>query len=527
MATDVGLSGRWVIGLVSAAFMAVALVVGVVAVLHGRRQPRSASQVAVSKPAPSLRPVKSSAQVMQRATIQALAPGRIAPPAYDKVSTSAAKPAPPPRSEDLKLRHATGIETLLRLAGVEKSQLSNWGRVFRSAAHSAILRPGHHVVLLKDRQNGSLQGLRYDVDDRLRVIEQSLGDGVVFATRQPLTYYPKTVSCSLALRSGLRKSAASQHVPKFILDRIKSIFGTHLKSSGAILKLVYRELVTPDGDYHRDAALEAAEVKTSEKHYDAFAFRDSHGRAHLYDAEGHQLGTRFLRFPLHFRYISSTFSMSRYHPILHIYRPHYGVDLAARYGTPVKAAGDGVVQFAGWDGELGWCIKIRHPNGLISLYGHLSKIEPDARKGDKVTLGEIIGRVGDSGLATGPHLHYGLYKDGHFINPLTAKLNLAVSIPKDRMALFDRFKSRWQELLSRLPNKPTAPHLAPGAASLALSEQIANASIRAQGHSLETEEHLRKVALRRHHLRRRSDRHHSHLHRAIAHSAGDVIAPSM
>jgi murein DD-endopeptidase MepM/ murein hydrolase activator NlpD len=389
--------------------------------------------------------------------ILALKPGRPSAPAYDSVTEPAAQPAPPAKTEHFKLTHPVSISTFLREAGLSFSQQSAWSEAFRSSAHSPVLRPGHQIALLKDPNNGELRGLRYDVDDMTSIIERSLGAGVVFASRQPLTYVPHTVTATVPVKPNLDAVAKRDHLPVSILDRLKNIFGSHLAKPGTIVKLAYKELVTPDGTHHRDADLEAAEVKAGTRQFQAFNFRDDHGHEHVYDASGHPLGPQFLRYPVKFSYISSTFSESRYHPILHIFRPHVGVDLAARYGTPVKAAGDGTVEFAGWDGELGRCIKIRHANDLISVYGHLSRIAPSIQPGVTVKLGQEIGNVGASGLATGPHLHFALYKEGRFLNPLTVKLDDAPPIPSDQMADFAGFKDHWENVLAKLPNVTTLP----------------------------------------------------------------------
>lgn len=386
-------------------------------------------------------------------TTQLPEPGRTTPAVYEDIAERPAQVAPPATAEHFKLRRAITILTLLREVGLNSAQWDNWEKAFRATAHGVVLRPGHLVELDKE-PSGQLRSLRYDLDDSSSVVERSLGGGVVVAARKPLTYLAHTVTCSLALRPNLADARAN--LPPTIMERLGNIFGAHLHA-GAFLKLVYSEFVTPDGTHSKDADLKAAEIKTGHQELQAFSFRDQGGYEHLYDAQGRQLGPQFLRYPVKFQYISSTFSAARYHPILHIYRPHVGVDLAARYGTPVKAAGDGTVEFAGWAGELGHCVRIKHNNGLTSVYGHLSGISSAARPGAMVRIGQVIGWVGASGLATGPHLHYALYEEGHFLNPLTVKLDQAAAIPSDRMALFNQFKNRWDGELAKLPNVTTPP----------------------------------------------------------------------
>jgi len=130
------------------------------------------------------------------------------------------------------------------------------------------------------------------------------------------------------------------------------------------------------------------------------------GPARFYDAEGNSLRRAFLRAPLEFRRVASTFSRSRFHPILGIWRRHEGTDYSAARGTPVLASGDGVVLRAGWGGGYGNLVELRHMNGITTRYGHLSRFARGVRPGARVQQGEVVGYVGSSGLASGPHLHY-------------------------------------------------------------------------------------------------------------------------
>jgi murein DD-endopeptidase MepM/ murein hydrolase activator NlpD len=139
------------------------------------------------------------------------------------------------------------------------------------------------------------------------------------------------------------------------------------------------------------------------------------------DAEGRLLERSFLRYPLEFTRITSSFSESRFHPILKTSRPHLGVDFAAPAGTPVLAVASGYVRSAGWKKDFGRHVEIDHGDGLISAYSHLRGIDPSLKTGRLVRQGEVVGWVGQSGLATGPHLHFAMFDNGEYINPLTTK----------------------------------------------------------------------------------------------------------
>ena len=159
-----------------------------------------------------------------------------------------------------------------------------------------------------------------------------------------------------------------------------------------------------------------ATVTVNHKTYQAVRYTDSTGHTGYYTPSGEALfKSLFLTAPLKYSRISDGFTLHRWHPILHIVRPHYGIDYAAPAGTPIHAIANGRVSFAGTEGGYGRAIVIRHDGRFQSLYAHLSKFA--IRPGQWVTQGEIIGYVGSSGLATGPHLHFGLYEYGKPVNP--------------------------------------------------------------------------------------------------------------
>jgi murein DD-endopeptidase MepM/ murein hydrolase activator NlpD len=159
------------------------------------------------------------------------------------------------------------------------------------------------------------------------------------------------------------------------------------------------------------------------------------GRVRYFDQNGETSGDSFLRYPLKFTRISSVFSKSRFHPVLKSSKPHNGVDFAAPTGTPVRSIGDGIVTYAGWKGPNGILVKVQHSNQYSSAYVHLSKLAPGIKQGVRVQRGQQVGAVGQTGRATGPHLHFSLYRNEKFIDPLTTDLPMVVDkrnmIPKN------------------------------------------------------------------------------------------------
>ncbi len=166
----------------------------------------------------------------------------------------------------------------------------------------------------------------------------------------------------------------------------------------------------------------AADLQADGKTYSAFHFVSSKGHGSYYDGEGKALRSAFLRAPLSFTRISSPFSLTRRHPIFRTRRPHQAIDYAAPAGTPVIAIGRGKVTYSGWRGGYGNCVEVNHGGGYSSRYGHFSSIASGIRRGTEVNAGDVIGFVGQTGHATGPHLHFEFLQGKKKIDFLTVKI---------------------------------------------------------------------------------------------------------
>ena len=206
----------------------------------------------------------------------------------------------------------------------------------------------------------------------------------------------------------------------------------------------------------------AARVDVARAPSYAFYFEDdATGIAGFYDDQGRSLRRAFLRAPLAFRRISSRFG-SRFHPILHMWRHHEGVDFAAPYGTPVRATADGLVTRVGREeGGYGNVIEVRHANGIRTRYGHLSAFGRGLHVGQRVEQGETIGYVGSTGLSTGPHLHYEFLVNGRPTNPQRKDMGSGTPVPRTLWAAYDSVRL---QLVTQLePHGP--PHVAPTVAA--------------------------------------------------------------
>lgn len=215
---------------------------------------------------------------------------------------------------------------------------------------------------------------------------------------------------------------------------------------GDTFKLIW-EKSYKKGEEFSDGRILAAQYLGREGSHTAILFEDPEGRKDYYTIKGESLRKELLRSPLNYRRISSYFSYRRFHPILKYYRPHLGIDYAAPLGTPVVSIGDGVVTYIGWNGDYGRFVKIRHTNGYYSTYGHLSRYGRGIGRGDKVEQGRVVGYVGATGLATGPHLDFRVIRNGKFVNFLKIQIPAAESI-KDKYK--KEFKVTKRERLTQL-----------------------------------------------------------------------------
>ena len=216
-------------------------------------------------------------------------------------------------------------------------------------------------------------------------------------------------------------AAINAGVPARIIDNFADMdwdldFSSDLRP-GDTFKVIFEEFQR-DGKILEYGQILAAEIVNKGKRFTLFSLARTQGRG-----ESPRLTSRqFLRYPLQFTRISSVFTDARMHPILQRVRPHLGVDFAAPVGTPVRAVAEGKVLYAGWYGGFGNCIRIDHPGSYDSFYAHLQRVAKRLKTGTTVERGQVIGYVGATGLATGPHLHFALFRGGKYINPLTAKL---------------------------------------------------------------------------------------------------------
>ncbi|MCP3869083.1 MAG: peptidoglycan DD-metalloendopeptidase family protein [Gammaproteobacteria bacterium] len=244
----------------------------------------------------------------------------------------------------------------------------------------------------------------------------------------------RTTQASGTIIDSLYESAQRVGLSDSVIMELASIFGWDVDfaleiRTGDSFSLIYEEDFL-GGQKYRDGPILAAEFVNQGRVFRAIRYEDEKGHSSYFSPDGKSMQKAFLRAPVDFRRISSRFTKARWHPVLGKKRPHRGVDYAAATGTPIKAAGDGKVVFRGRKGGYGRTVIIQHGQKNTTLYAHMSKFRPSVKKGSRVRQGDVIGYVGRSGVATGPHLHYEFRINGVHRNPLTVKLPPASPIQK-------------------------------------------------------------------------------------------------
>jgi murein DD-endopeptidase MepM/ murein hydrolase activator NlpD len=315
--------------------------------------------------------------------------------------------------------------------------------------------------------DGTLNQFLYEID-RDKNLKVYLTEEGYKAAFEPVQYETRLETVSGTIQSSLFRTINELHERDQLALDLSEIFSWDFDFSSELRRSDHFKVAVEKrylkGKFVKYGRILAAEFANKGRVHSAYYFADPDGHSGYYNAAGRSLKRDLLKTPIKFSRITSTFSRNRFHPLLKEYRPHMGVDYAAPVGTPVFAAGSGRVQFAGWRGGLGRSIEIEHRSNLATMYGHLSRFAAGIRAGTTVKQGELIGYVGASGLATGPHLDYRVTRNGRFVNPASIKFEPSNPIKPELLQDFQSQREKWQSLLATL----TFPQL-PQFASISLA----------------------------------------------------------
>jgi murein DD-endopeptidase MepM/ murein hydrolase activator NlpD len=313
----------------------------------------------------------------------------------------------------------------------------------------ASIRPGDSLHIRLD-ENRDFDKLILELD-ALRSIEiSSTKNGVVGSVVERKTDIRVAAAAGI-IEHSLFSAARNAGLQDSVTMALASIFGWDIDfaleiRAGDKFSVIYQEFWA-DGERLASGDVLAAEFVNGGRKYRAVRYKDNRGKVDYYTPDGRPMRKLFFRTPVEFSRISSGFSKHRWHPVLKRWRAHKGVDYAAPTGTPVMATGDGEVLFRGWKKGYGRVVYLRHGRTYQTVYGHLARFANGLHDGDYVKQGQVIGYVGQSGMATGPHLHYEFHVAGKQRNPLAVKAPIGDPLAKEEMR---RFRNVVAPLLARL-----------------------------------------------------------------------------
>jgi murein DD-endopeptidase MepM/ murein hydrolase activator NlpD len=289
-----------------------------------------------------------------------------------------------------------------------------------------------------------LKAVEFHQSEAMSLLWEDVGQGILFQ-RVDQPYDVDVQTASAQLENSLFEDGRKAGIQPVLLSQLADIFSWDLDlekgiGQGDSLRILYEKRTRKAANAKTSLRILAAELLSGGQKHTAIYFEKHKGVGGYYDLDGRSLARNFLRFPLEFASITSQFAESRFHPILKAHVPHRGVDFAAPRGTPVRAVGDGMIAQAGWSGPYGKTIDVEHDSRLMSRYAHLHNFAEGITSGSAIKKGQIIGYVGSTGRSTGPHLHFELYKDQQYIDPLSVDFPAEDDLEPVLLRLFDSQK---------------------------------------------------------------------------------------
>ena len=410
--------------------------------------------------------------------------------AVASAATACSRPAQPPAAArvDIPLAPAgqlieakvpanATIETLLRQHDLPADTAGSLLQAIGGVFNPRHLRANQDYSVLRSF-DGFLREFRYQIDaDRfLRVVsaattaaKSSLAPAFTAeVVTVPKTFELDAIACEIGKGQSLIGVLESAGENVQLALEMANVFGGVLDFNsdlqpGDRCELLFERAIR-DGQFAGYGELKAAVFVNEGRRFTAIRSTDPNGQTAWYDEDGRSLKRQFLKSPLPFDpRVTSRFSTRRFHPVHGRYRAHLGVDYGAPYGTPVLSVANGVVEFAGWSGEAGRLVRVKHAGGYQTAYLHLSGFGPGIRPGVRVSQGQLIGRVGATGTATGPHLDYRIIRSGTYVDPVAEHRKMPAGepiapsqLPAFRTLRDDTF-GRMADILATKPGAPPVP----------------------------------------------------------------------
>ncbi|MDO8207331.1 MAG: M23 family metallopeptidase [Gallionella sp.] len=350
-------------------------------------------------------------------------------------------------------RGDTVAELLLRL-NIKDAAASDYLRNSTDARAFRKLSVGNEVQAETD-STGALVSLSYLGEQGARIVIRKQGD--TFSSKATAAQLEKRLFVRTGeIKTSLYAATDAAGMPESAANQLTEIFSGdvdfhHDLKRGDRFTAVY-EMTYSNGALVKAGQIQAAEFINQGQVYRAVRFQSDSSHSDYYTPEGKSLKKAFLRSPIAFSRVSSGFTMSRFHPVLNKWRAHKGVDFAAAMGTPVKATSDGIVSFVGQQNGYGNVINLKHQSNLSTVYGHLSRFAKGLHTGARIRQGDVIGYVGMTGLASGPHLHYEFKIDGQQRDPLRVALPNALPVNGANRTAFKAMADKFVASLVQLRN---------------------------------------------------------------------------
>jgi murein DD-endopeptidase MepM/ murein hydrolase activator NlpD len=365
-----------------------------------------------------------------------------------------------------KTRSGDTIGTILSRFQIAQAERSLWERSIRRDIGNRAIPAGKdiHLYFAKtstgNRQSYSGQLKAVEIDDNNEALALTWEKGIrgILFQRREKPYDVELKAVSGIVEASLLEDGRKAGIHPALMSQLTDIFTWDIDlekdvRKGDSFKILYEQRSRKGQEASRGLRILAAELVNAGHKMTAIYFEKQKGQGNYYNSEGRSLARSFLRFPLEFAAITSHFTESRFHPLLRANLPHTGVDFAAQRGTPVRAVGDGMIVEAGWNGGYGKAIDIKHDATYMSRYAHLDRFADGIKPGSTVSKGQLIGYVGSTGRATGPHLHFELYKDQQYVNPLSVDFPADETIEPDLLKMFEnQMKTYLVELAGIAPN---------------------------------------------------------------------------
>jgi len=348
-----------------------------------------------------------------------------------------------------RVQRGDTVAELLNRLNIEDAVASNYLRNDPATESLRKLAVGKEIQA-ETSATGELISLRYlsNNDEQILIDKQT---GVFRTNTLPAQFEKRLFVRTGEIKSNLYAAADAAGMPETAANQLYELFSGDIDFHHD-LRVGDKFTAVYEMNYHNGALLNSGRILSAEfinqgHVYRAIYFQEDAQHGDYYTPEGKSVRKAFLRSPIEYSRVSSGFSNSRYHPILNKWRSHKGVDFAAPFGTKVKSTADGVVAYVGTERGYGNVIRINHQGRYTTVYGHLSRFALNLHKGQRVTQGEVIGYVGMTGLATGPHLHYEFKIYGQQHNPMRVELPDAKPISS---AYYPAFRTVADEFVSRL-----------------------------------------------------------------------------